>query len=73
MYEVKNPACSFYEVLSSGLSGFDSVLDGGALGSGIESTIIEVIDSNVRILREGVIKSDKVYDIVSKLVHKTED
>ena len=55
--------------MSSGLSGFDLVLDGGALGGGIESTIIEVIDSNVRILREGVIKSDKVYDTVSKILY----
>jgi L-threonylcarbamoyladenylate synthase len=65
----RKPCTSSYEVLSSGLSGFDLVLDGGALGGGIESTIIEVIDSNVRILREGVIKSDKVYDTVSKVLY----
>ena len=65
----RKPCTSSYEVLSSGLSGFDLVLDGGALGGGIESTIIEVIDSNVRILREGVIKSDKVYDTVSKILY----
>jgi L-threonylcarbamoyladenylate synthase len=65
----RKPCTSSYEVLSSGLSGFDLVLDGGALGGGIESTIIEVIDSSVRILREGVIKSDKVYDTVSKILY----
>jgi L-threonylcarbamoyladenylate synthase len=65
----RKPCTSSYEVLSSGLSGFDLVLDGGALGGGIESTSIEVIDSNVRILREGVIKSDKVYDTVSKILY----
>jgi L-threonylcarbamoyladenylate synthase len=65
----RKPCTSSYEVLSSGLTGFDLVLDGGALGGGIESTIIEVIDSNVRILREGVIKSDKVYDTVSKVLY----
>ena len=65
----RKPCTSSYEVLSSGLSGFDLVLDGGALGGGIESTVIEVIDSNVRILREGVIKSDKVYDTVSKILY----
>lgn len=65
----RKPCTTSYEVLSSGLSGFDLVLDGGALGGGIESTIIEVIDSNVRILREGVIKSDKVYDTVSKILY----
>lgn len=65
----RKPCTSSNEVLSSGLSGFDLVLDGGALGGGIESTIIEVIDSNVRILREGVIKSDKVYDTVSKILY----
>jgi len=65
----RKPCTSSYEVLSSGLSGFDLVLDGGALEGGIESTIIEVIDSNVRILREGVIKSDKVYDTVSKILY----
>jgi L-threonylcarbamoyladenylate synthase len=65
----RKPCTSSYEVLSSGLSGFDLVLDGGALGGGIESTIIEVMDSNVRILREGVIKSDKVYDTVSKILY----
>ena len=65
----RKPCTSSYEVLSSGLSGFDLVLDGGELGGGIESTIIEVIDSNVRILREGVIKSDKVYDMVSKILY----
>lgn len=65
----RKPCTSSYEVLSSGLSGFDLVLNGGALGGGIESTIIEVIDSNVRILREGVIKSDKVYDTVSKILY----
>jgi L-threonylcarbamoyladenylate synthase len=65
----RKPCTSSYEVLSSGLSGFDLVLDGGALGGGIQSTIIEVIDSNVRILREGVIKSDRVYDTVSKILY----
>ena len=65
----RKPCTSSYEVLSSGLSGFDLVLDGGALGGGIESTIIEVMDSNVRILREGVIKSDRVYDTVSKILY----
>ena len=65
----RKPCTSSYEVLSSGLSGFDLVLDGGALEGGIESTIIEVMDSNVRILREGVIKSDKVYDTVSKILY----
>jgi L-threonylcarbamoyladenylate synthase len=65
----RKPCTTSYEVLSSGLSGFDLVLDGGALGGGIESTIIEVMDSNVRILREGVIKSDKVYDTVSKILY----
>ena len=65
----RKPCTSSYEVLSSGLSGFDLVLDGGALGGGIESTVIEVIDSKVRILREGVIKSDKVYDTVSKILY----
>ena len=65
----RKPCTTSYEVLSSGLSGFDLVLDGGALEGGIESTIIEVIDSNVRILREGVIKSDKVYDTVSKILY----
>jgi L-threonylcarbamoyladenylate synthase len=65
----RKPCTSSHEVLSSGLSGFDLVLDGGALVGGIESTIIEVIDSNVRILREGVIKSDKIYDTVSKILY----
>lgn len=65
----RKPCTSSFEVLSSGLSGFDLILDGGVLGGGIESTIVEVIDSKVRILREGVVKSDKIYEVVSQVLN----
>lgn len=65
------PCISPADILSSGLSGFDILLDGGVIGSGIESTVVEVIDSAVRILREGAIASGKVYNVISDILGET--
>ena len=63
------PCTSPFDILSSGLSGFDILLDGGKLERGIESTVVEVTGSKARILREGAIEFDKVYKAISEILN----
>jgi L-threonylcarbamoyladenylate synthase len=64
----QEPCISSSDIISSGISGYDALLDGGILVKGRESTIVEVLDSDMRILRHGAIKSDKIYEVVSTVL-----
>lgn len=64
----KEPFLSSSDILSSGISGYDALLDGGVLVKGRESTIVEVLDSDMRILRHGAIQSDKIYQVISTVL-----
>jgi L-threonylcarbamoyladenylate synthase len=48
------------DILSSELDNFDALLDGGILENGIESTIIEISDSKIYLIREGAIRLDEI-------------
>jgi L-threonylcarbamoyladenylate synthase len=52
---------SVKEVLGSGLAGFDALLDGGAVGKGVESTIVDVAGATPKVVREGAIKAEEIY------------
>lgn len=58
------PSKSADEIVESGLSGFDALLDGGAVERGVESTIVDVT-GKPKILREGAIKSGEVYKAIA--------
>lgn len=61
------PIISIDQVRSSGLKGYDGVLDGGMMlnASNISSTIVDLSDeTNVKILREGEISSKKIFNIL---------
>jgi L-threonylcarbamoyladenylate synthase len=51
------------DVQQSGLTGFDILLDGGAVSSGRESTIIDLSDR--RIIREGAISSQEILKVLA--------
>ena len=69
MFRAADRSTSPFDILSSGLSGFDILLDGGKLERGIESTVVEVTGSKARILREGAIEFDKVYKAISEILN----
>lgn len=50
------------DVLESGLQGFDFLLDGGPVGGGKESTIVDA--TNLSIIREGAISSERILEIL---------
>ena len=57
---------SAQEVINSGLEGYDALLDGGTVETGVESTIVSVEDKP-KILREGAIKSREILQLVGQL------
>lgn len=68
---ISNEKSCFYakEVLKSHLVGYDAIVIGDEKKSNIPislkgSTIVDVSTSNVKILREGVIKSETIYEIL---------
>jgi L-threonylcarbamoyladenylate synthase len=68
---ISNEKSCFYanEVLKSPLVGYDALVLGDEKKSNISlslkgSTIVDVSSSNVKILREGVIKSETIYEIL---------
>ena len=70
---ISNEKSCFYanEVLKSPLVGYDALVIGDEKKSNISlslkgSTIVDVSTSNVKILREGVIKSETIYEILSQ-------
>ena len=53
-------SCS--EIISSSLHGFDALLDGGTVKKGVESTVVDILDSTApRVIREGGIASKEIY------------
>jgi L-threonylcarbamoyladenylate synthase len=56
-------ACkSSSEVLSSSLTGFDVILDGGTVEGRVQSTIVDLTGQNPKIIREGAIISQAIYN-----------
>jgi L-threonylcarbamoyladenylate synthase len=57
------------EVMLSSLDDFDALLDGGTIQNGIESTVVDVLDSTgPKVIREGAIKSQEVYKVLSTIL-----
>ena len=50
--------------ISSKISGYDVLLDGGKISDSVESTIVEVIDNKLEIIREGKIKRKELMSIL---------
>jgi L-threonylcarbamoyladenylate synthase len=64
----EKPPKSALQVMSSSLDDFDALLDGGTVEKGIESTIVDVADSNApKIIREGAIKSEEIYKVLATI------
>jgi L-threonylcarbamoyladenylate synthase len=64
----EKPPKSASEVMSSSLDDFDALLDGGIVEKGIESTIVDILDSTTpKIIREGAIKSEEVYKVLAAI------
>ena len=58
----EKPLKSCSEIISSSLHGFDALLDGGTVKKGVESTIVDILDSTApRVIREGGIASKEIY------------
>ena len=48
---------------SKNLSGYDLLIDGGIISSKGESTIVEIEDGNVKILRKGSISEEEINEL----------
>lgn len=46
------------------ISGYDVLLDGGKISDSVESTIVEVIDNRLEIIREGKVKEKELRSIL---------
>jgi L-threonylcarbamoyladenylate synthase len=57
------------EIISSLASfhGFDALLDGGKVGTGLESTIVEISDNDAKVIREGAITSKEIYMVLAAI------
>ena len=62
----EGPGKSAQEVLNSSLKGYDALLDGGPVGKGIESTIVD-ITGRPKVLREGTIKANEVMQLLGRV------
>jgi len=62
----EKPLKSCSEIISSSLRGFDALLDGGTVKKGVESTIVDILDSTApRVIREGAIASKEIYRMLA--------
>jgi L-threonylcarbamoyladenylate synthase len=62
----EKPLKSCSEIISSSLHGFDALLDGGTVKKGVESTIVDILDSTApRVIREGAIASKEIYRMLA--------
>ncbi|HSE42226.1 MAG TPA: L-threonylcarbamoyladenylate synthase [Acidobacteriota bacterium] len=55
------PICSPGELNHQLISGIDVLLDGGTSAGGLPSTIVSLISSEIEIIREGAIQSEKIF------------
>lgn len=60
------PFKSSSEIISSSASfhSFDALLDGGKVGRGLESTIVQISNNDAKVIREGAIASEEIYTIL---------
>jgi L-threonylcarbamoyladenylate synthase len=61
----ENPSNSISEVILSSLRGFDAILDGGNIGQGSASTILDLSGRVPKIIREGAITSEEIARVLS--------
>jgi L-threonylcarbamoyladenylate synthase len=61
----ENPSNSISEVILSSLTGFDAILDGGNIGEGRASTILDLSGRIPKIIREGAISSEQIARVLS--------
>ena len=54
------------EVLKSSLHGYDVLLNGGQVEGGVPSTIVELFNSNYKIIREGAISSLEICKLLGQ-------
>lgn len=59
-----NPSSSDPKKVLRNFSGFDVFLDGGKISDSIESTIIEIIEGNLKILRQGKITKTELTSVL---------
>lgn len=59
------PSNSISEVILSSLRGFDAILDGGNIGHGSASTILDLSGRVPKIIREGAISSEEIARVLS--------
>jgi len=52
------------ELCSKSITGYDIFLDGGKLENLGESTIIEIVNKEIKILRKGVISKEELFSLV---------
>ena len=52
------------ELCAKSITGYDIFLDGGTLESLGESTIIEIVNKEIKILRKGVISQEELFSLV---------
>jgi len=64
----KKPCKSTLDVIFSHLSGFDAIMDGGTIKGGVESTIVELVNSAPKIIREGAIKPEEIFRVLGTKV-----
>ena len=64
----KKPCKSTLDVIFSHLYGFDAIMDGGTIKGGVESTIVELVNSTPKIIREGAIKPEEIYRVLGRKV-----
>ena len=62
--------CSNIELLDPEIkTSADLILDAGVLMGGLGSTIVDVTVSHVKIIREGIIKKEKISEILGQKIH----
>jgi len=55
-----NPPYSDPKMVLENFSGFDVFLDGGIIPNSIESTVVEIVEGNLKILRQGKISEKEI-------------
>ncbi len=55
-----HPTCRSVEDVIKTLSGFDILIDGGKTPHGVESTVVDISDENIVLIREGYISRERI-------------
>lgn len=60
----QKPSSSDPKIVMQNFSGYDVFLDGGKITSFGESTVLEVIDDEIKIIRKGTLSSQAINDLI---------